>query len=377
MRKLFIYQRVLPHYRVPFFEALHGSLLLKGVDLKVIYGNESQGTVPRTVEVDRPWAIFKKNAYFSILGKELVFQGWHCESLRFGSVVIVEQSNRLIINYLFWFFRLCGVIKLGLWGHGKNFQSSHPNGFLENFKRKFSMFFDWWFSYTERGKLILTEAGCPADMITVVNNSIDFGDFECFKQYSASEALDVGEFSVYLGEDVGIYCSGMYKEKDLPFLIESITLIKQQRKGFKMIFIGDGPESYVVSRFVQANDWSVWLGELSGQDRVKYFAYAKVFLMPGLVGLSILDSFASGVPLVTTDIDYHSPEIDYLDPNVNGLKVRHEVGVYAREVVRLLDDALFYESLVRGCDNSARIYSIENMVSNYVSGVEGLIGNIK
>jgi L-malate glycosyltransferase len=37
-------------------------------------------------------------------------------------------------------------------------------------------------------------------------------------------------------------------------------------------------------------------------------------LMPGLVGLAVLDAFADGIPRVTTVIEYHSPEIEYLVP---------------------------------------------------------------
>ena len=40
-----------------------------------------------------------------------------------------------------------------------------------------------------------------------------------------------------------------------------------------------------------------------------YLYVSKLLLMPGLVGLSVMDSFVGTCPLVTTDVAVHSPEI--------------------------------------------------------------------
>ncbi|TXR53342.1 glycosyltransferase family 4 protein [Reinekea thalattae] len=373
MKEIYIYQRVLPHYRIHFFDALHASLLSQGVKLYVVAGFEKSGSVPKTVEINRPWVIYRGNKYISFLGKEIVVQSVLFRSLKRGSVVIVEQSNRLVINYLFWLLRKLKFIKMGLWGHGKNFQSRNPNGFLECFKKRFSLSFDWWFAYTDLGKRIFWEAGCPKDKVTVVYNSIDLGCFNDIQRYREGEVLDFVKFKVSIGDDVGIYCGGMYTEKDLPFLIESIELVKKHRPGFKMIFIGDGPDAYSVKGFSESNDWSIWLGEISGEDRVKYFAYAKVFLMPGLVGLAILDSFASGVPMITTDVAYHSPEIEYLVNDVNGLKVPHNIEAYSDGVISVLANKEFHDRLVTGCIESTSKYSLQNMVNNFANGIQRLV----
>ena len=46
--KVTIIQRILPHYRIPFFEALHRELGHAGIELQLIYGQEYPGTVPRS-----------------------------------------------------------------------------------------------------------------------------------------------------------------------------------------------------------------------------------------------------------------------------------------------------------------------------------------
>ena len=65
-----------------------------------------------------------------------------------------------------------------------------------------------------------------------------------------------------------------------------------------------------------------------------------LLLMPGLVGLAVVDSFATGCPLVTVDLPFHSPEIEYLENGVNGvcLPAGTTPTAYAEAVVELLGD---------------------------------------
>ena len=91
--------------------------------------------------------------------------------------------------------------------------------------------------------------------------------------------------------------------------------------------------------------------------------------MPGLVGLGILDSFALGVPLITTDIPVHSPEIDYLENEINGIMTKHDVVEYANAVVHLLSDQDKYQSIKSSALLSSEEYTIENMVNNFYNGI--------
>jgi glycosyltransferase involved in cell wall biosynthesis len=373
--KILIYQRVLPHYRIPFFDALYNKLQSVGIQLLVVAGNEKEGQVPKTVKVDRPWVEYRHNLYFCFLGKDLVVQKIKLSDLK-SQAVIVEQSNRLFINYFLLLLGKLGFFKIGLWGHGRNFQSSSPSGTRELFKRKFSRLYDWWFCYTPKGKDILSaDSGCPRDKITVVRNSIEHKDFEKLKTNSDYKALDLGGLLINHDSKLGIYCGGVYHEKRIDFLLESLSLIKRNVAGFVFVFIGDGPEIYKVIEFEKNNEaWFKYVGAKSGAERAEFFRYAKVFLMPGLVGLAVLDSFASSVPMVTTDIDYHSPEIDYLVDGFNGVIVKDNLETYVQKVTDLLVDNEAVNTLKHGCRESADLYSIENMSSNYAEGVMGLLG---
>jgi glycosyltransferase involved in cell wall biosynthesis len=98
---------------------------------------------------------------------------------------------------------------------------------------------------------------------------------------------------------------------------------------------------------------------------------SKLLLMPGGVGLVVLDSFALGVPMVTTDTRMHGPEIDYLEDGRNGILIEcgESVETYADGVVGLLQDEGCLERLREGALAAAADHTIEKMARNFATGV--------
>jgi glycosyltransferase involved in cell wall biosynthesis len=97
---------------------------------------------------------------------------------------------------------------------------------------------------------------------------------------------------------------------------------------------------------------------------------AQLMLNPGLVGLGILDSFACGVPMLTTDCGIHSPEIAYLNNGRNGIMTANDLDDYAAAAVRLLRDPDALRTLRTGCEASALEYTVQNMTAHFADGIE-------
>jgi glycosyltransferase involved in cell wall biosynthesis len=98
--------------------------------------------------------------------------------------------------------------------------------------------------------------------------------------------------------------------------------------------------------------------------------------MPGRVGLGILDSLAAGLPLVTTRISIHTPEVEYLEDGYNGLMTEPNPEAYAHAVIRLLSTPNELRRLKAGAQTSSEKYSIEAMVDNFHRGIQDcLSGN--
>jgi len=173
------------------------------------------------------------------------------------------------------------------------------------------------------------------------------------------------------GDNICIYTGGMYAEKRLHFLLEACVEIKKDVPDFEMIFIGAGPEDKWVKEAAEKREWIHYVGPKFDEEKVPYFMMSKLFLMPGLVGLSILDAFALETPLVTTNVPFHSPEVDYLIDGVNGVMVWEldDPAVYAAQVANLLKDNKARERLVSGCKVARGKYTIEEMVERFAGGI--------
>jgi glycosyltransferase involved in cell wall biosynthesis len=154
-------------------------------------------------------------------------------------------------------------------------------------------------------------------------------------------------------------------------LLEACELIRQRVPDFEIIFVGAGTEAALVKQAAERHSWIRYVGPKFDYDKVPYFLLSKLSLMPGLVGLGILDAFALGVPLVTTALPYHSPEIEYLQDGVNGVVVpqAESATAYGETVTELLRDEGRRQLLVAGGRASAEVYTIENMVERFATGV--------
>lgn len=368
-RTVVILQRVLPHYRIAFFDRLASNLMSHGVQLRVLYGQERPGTVPRTVHPERDWAEYATNTYWCIWRTELVWQ--NCLK-RLGSpdLVIIEQANRLLVNYPLLLWRVISDLRVAYWGHGRNCQSETADALRERIKRRLIKAVDWWFAYTQMSAEMVSAAGYPRERITVVENTIDTDEF--VQAMTATTERQIDELRIRLGIvscHIALYCGGMYPDKRLPFLLESIIRLREIIPDLNVVMIGSGPDAQLVQNAAAKHSWIHYVGPVYGPDRATYFAMSDVMLMPGLVGLAIVDSFVAGLPMVTTNVPIHSPEIAYLQHGVNGLITPHVVDDYVDAVSACLLDERLATKLQEGCARSASRYTIDNMVDNFSRGI--------
>lgn len=370
MPKVLIIQRVLPHYRVEFFSRLHLRLSKQGIEMKLLYGQHEEGTVPTTCLIDQPWAEFVPNKYSTLCGVELVHQQVTIETLNNTDLIIVEQASRLLLNYkiLLWRFRY--KYKVAYWGHGRNYQAKHQKGVAEKLKRLQVGFADYWFAYTHKTKAFLEEVGVRPSLITVVNNTIDSQPLHEEIQAIEPSALETLRRELDIKEgSVAIFCGGMDEKKRLPFLLEAIVGIKAKLPDFQMIFIGDGPYASLVADFCSQNSWSHYIGKVTSVERAKYFALSQLMLMPGALGLVIIDSLVTGTPIVTTSLDSHNPEVVYLEHGRNSIFSPDDLEKYICAVTETISDRDKVQCLQRNCLADAPKYSLDAMVENFSSGV--------
>jgi glycosyltransferase involved in cell wall biosynthesis len=371
MKTVSIIYRHVPQYRLRFYELLRERLAGLGIDLQLIYG-EGRGTNPsRRDLVDLPWGRRIRNRGVPLGSRELIWQPC-LRDLRSSDLVVVEQASRLLINYLLWAQQLLGIRKLSFWGHGENFQKDSASSLGEWIKRRVSKGAHWWFAYNHLSAQVIRGLGYPPDRITVVENSIDTRALLRMRAgLPAGQLRDLRDALGIHSDHVGIFSGGMYKEKELEYLLEACIAIREKVPDFHMLFLGAGPEAPIVESFAARLPWIHHLGPRFDAEKVPYFEISRVLLMPGAVGLAVLDSFCLGTPMVTVADKGHGPEIDYLSPGGLGwiLPADTSPDRYADHVVHVLKNPGELDQAAAAGQGAAHHYTIERMVENFSDGI--------
>lgn len=367
-----VVQSWLTPYRLPFYEHLRRELAERSVELTVVYGQAGRDEAAKRSHTALPWGRYTPNRYVGLGSTELSWQP--CLGLvADADLVIVEQALKRLVNVVLLARRGFSGGRVAFWGHGRNFQAHRASRVGERAKRRLSRGVDWWFAYNELSARAVEALPYPRSRITVVNNSVDTTALRAARQgVGPAELAALRSRLDIRSANVALFVGGMYPDKRLGFLLECCARIRAAVPDFEIILVGDGPDVAGVEAAARRHRWIHLDSPRFGAELAPYFATARLLLIPGVVGLAVLDSFAFGVPLVTCDLPYHSPEIDYVVPGVNAAVVgdADDAGAYARTVVDLLCSGPARAVLEDGCRRSASSYTVESMAQRFAAGVE-------
>ncbi|MDH4280689.1 MAG: glycosyltransferase family 4 protein [Acidimicrobiia bacterium] len=371
-----ILQRRLVQYRLALFDELRAECARRGIELHLVYGEASVTDSKRNDGGSLPWADEVKARWFNIRGADLLWQQYPSD-LTDVDLVVMTQENKIVSNYRQLLRRAVGRGgKTAYWGHGRNLQSTNPDGPSERWKRLLVNRIDWWFAYTQGTVDYLTGSGFPPERITRLDNAIDDVTFRADLDSVEPAALSRLRTEIDLadGAPLALHCGSLYREKRLDDLIEIGDHIHRSIPGFRLVIVGDGPERPRLESLLASRPWARCVGTQTGLDKAAWFRLAVVQINPGLVGLHVLDSFVAGVPLVTTRDAPHGPEIEYLDDGVNGLFATPDPARFAAEVIDLVSDTERLRAMVDAGRKSAQHYTLANMVNNFADGICTCLG---
>jgi glycosyltransferase involved in cell wall biosynthesis len=315
IRVLLIHAGLIPHYRIPIYTYLSNYLKRYGYDFIVV----SDGIQPGS-----PYII------------EFQYAKMHLSALRIASFVyrrkidIIIDFMELKHHYLFPTYLMTKVImarKMIYWGQGRDLLD--PRKKIKNIAYAVEQAMcSAIILYAEHLKKYLPKRF--QKKVFIANNTLHL-TYKGLPPGVTREKI-LAEYGIKTKKN--IICVGrMQKRKRLNNLAEA--LIHMNRPDIGLILVG--PDTDGVLKEIEGDN-IFKLGPLYGDKKFYLLSSADVYCLPGAVGLSIVDAFYCGLPLVTEEGD-ESAEIMYLKDGVNGFLVpKNNMPMLSQKLLLLLDD---------------------------------------
>lgn len=369
MANFVILQEYIPRYRGPFFELLSEDLGAHGHHLTIGAGAPSKSLLARGDAVASNVAqIVVSTKHFTVLGRRIAFRRAK-RALRGADYVIVEHARRNIDVYRLFLPRRFRSHPVALWGHGRDYVTESKG--IE--RRLFKMLAgraDWYFAYTSEGKrYLVSQCGLEADRITVVQNSLDSKNLRELREAVSEQQRADFKKSVGASGPIVVHLGALDPAKRIEFMLSAAVDLRELVPDCTVVFIGDGILREQVKQAAARYPWIQWLGAVSEAEKAIALSAATAIAIPGRVGLVVIDSFATEVPIVTVSHDRHAPEFEYLTHGDNCLIVDNELSSFTGALADLVDNESLARKLKAGCARAFEQYSLPAMVANFVGGL--------
>ena len=175
------------------------------------------------------------------------------------------------------------------------------------------------------------EGGLPAEKIVVKPN---FSEDPGIGRHASASVLFVGRLT---------------REKGVEDLLSAWRLVVEQRPGWKLKILGDGPCRSLVERALGSVEWLGWQprGEV-----IRHMQDAALLVFPSVqregFPMTIVEAFATGLPVLTTNFE---SMVEIVKDGYSGRHYRHSD---PRDLANVLDRMLGDEVALRALGRQAR-----------------------
>ncbi len=288
--QLALQQRVLPSYRVPFFDMLAqscdgGMSLLAGLPR----GNE--GITNGKLQIANYAAatnihVFNGSLYLCYQ-RGLIdwLSTWNPDTL------IVEANPRYLAtpSAVKWMHSLGRKI-IG-WGLGAPPLLGALSGIRQARRIQFLNQFDALISYSQRGVDEYAALGFPREKIFVAPNAVS---------PKPSSPFPV-RLSTFKDSPVILFVGRLQKRKRVDDLLRACSEIESKPR---LMIVGDGPErEHLESLAKQVYPSAEFIGAKHGAELKPYFTEADLFVLPGTGGLAVQEAMSYGLPIIVAKGD--------------------------------------------------------------------------
>lgn len=384
-RRLALLAGVVPHYRVP---QLAGLATIPNWQITVYLGRGQPGgwsatSVPAD-QITLPTVITRN--WFWPWGKgRRAWTGGSLAALTSDADAIMAGFHVHDLSvWLVWLVRqLSGRPRLLLSGH---FQLDPEEGDADTLSSRLRRAMrialargaDAVLPYTPRGADACRRNGIPESRIHVTHNSLDttairatagVPDPDEAAMVRARYGLPNGPLFLSIGR--------LYPAKRFDLAVAAVGELHAKGYDCGLLVVGDGPDRARLQAAAGADGPVRFAGQLFEEATLApLFRQATALVLPDSVGLAVVHAFAHGVPVVTCPGRAHGPEVDYLEPQRNGLMASTaEPPALARCMARLLDDPTLRARLADGARSTADALSVADGVTAIRTALSSVIGS--
>jgi glycosyltransferase involved in cell wall biosynthesis len=216
---------------------------------------------------------------------------------------------------------------------------------------------DHYLSYTEISTTNLVNRGYDARRVTTLNNAV--------------QALAIPEQAMTAQRVPlqALFVASLVEDKEPLAAIAIVDRLRLLVPGASLHIVGDGPLRAQCEQAANRREWVYYHGPLRGQNLRELALTSDIAIIPGRVGLALLEMASAGLPMVTFAASRHGAEIAYLRDGINGLFLSGEIDVAAKELATLLTDRPALERMRNEASCTAGKYTIQRMAVNFTDGV--------
>lgn len=282
--RLGLQQRVLPSYRVPFFDLLAsqcegGMNLFAGMPRPVEMIASGKTKVAKLTEANN---VHLLGGMFYLCHQQ-GFIRWLEETN--PDALIVEANPRYLAtpSAVKW-MHAHGRKVIG-WGLGSPSPFRRGVGVRSHFINQF----DAMLSYSQRGAEEYAALGFPREKIFVAHNSV-----------SAAPTFNV-QRSTFNVKPVLLFVGRLQARKRIDSLLRACAELGTNPR---LVIVGDGPERLAMESLAKEIYSSAeFIGAKHGGELMPYFAQADLFVLPGTGGLAVQEAMSYGLPVIVAKGD--------------------------------------------------------------------------
>lgn len=373
-RVLVSHQGCIPIYRKRFFARLNKN---SAIDFVVIHGRAPEGA--NMIEASPPFPfpnIAVRNRLFKIAGRPVVWQPVVWRALRgdFVGAVIGEDAKYLSNFVLAILFCLRGRPVL-LWGFGYHQYDRPQQSARERvasiaaaaLKRVTCTIASGYLVYTESGKGALHRQNFPLQRIAVLRNTVDMARERELRARAAAEPIEA------LHRDLGVrsasvkllYLGRLVATKCIDLLVAYARRCVQAGRNVDLIIVGQGSEQSRLRSLAADLTNVVFHPPSDDLALARALRVSAAIVIPGYVGLAVTHGFAHGVPILTRSGQLHSPEVEYIEHDVNGLMLPEPAPAFFAALDDFVDNRDLQQRLGDGAERSAQTFDMDDMVKTF------------